>query len=197
MAHNLELGLDTFGDVTLVYPPTDNVLRAWVGVGGSPDSVVRAARHGLPLMLAIIGGSAQRFAPWVDLYYRALAQLGQAKLPVGAHSPGHLADTDLQALEELWPHYAAMFGRIGAERGWPPPTRARFEMECGPAGALYAGAPETVARKIARTVKTLGLSRFDMKYTNAILPHETLMRSIALYATAVVPRVRELLAQDA
>jgi len=180
-----------------VYPPTDNGLRAWVGVGGSPDSVVRAARHGLPLMLAIIGGSAERFAPWVDLYYRALAQFGHAVLPVGAHSPGHLADTDLQAREELWPHYAAMFGRIGAERGWPPPTRARFEMECGPEGALYAGAPETVARKIARTVKTLGLSRFDMKYSNGTLQHETLMRSIELYATEVVPRVRELLAQDA
>ena len=180
-----------------VYPPTDNGLRAWVGVGASPDSVVRAARHGLPLMLAIIGGSAERFAPWVDLYYRALAQFGHAVLPVGAHSPGHLADTDLQALEELWPHYAAMFGRIGAERGWPPPTRARFEMECGPEGALYAGAPETVARKIARTVKTLGLSRFDMKYSNGTLPHETVMRSIELYATEVVPRVRELLAQDA
>ena len=180
-----------------VYPPTDNGLRAWVGVGGSPDSVVRAARHGLPLMLAIIGGSAERFAPWVDLYYRALAQFGHGVLPVGAHSPGHLGETDLQAREELWPHYAAMFGRIGAERGWPPPTRARFEMECGPEGALYAGAPESVARKIARTVNMLGLSRFDMKYSNGTLPHETLMRSIELYANEVVPRVRELLAQDA
>ena len=180
-----------------VYPPTGGGLRAWVGVGGSPDSVVRAARHGLPLMLAIIGGSAERFAPWVDLYHRALGQMGQPARPVGAHSPGHIAATDQQAREELWPHYAAMFGRIGAERGWPPPTRARFEMECGPEGALYAGSPETVARKIVRTVKTLGLSRFDMKYSNGTLPHETLMTSIELYATEVVPRVRALLSQEA
>jgi len=180
-----------------VYPPTDGGLRAWVGVGGSPESVVRAARHGLPLMLAIIGGSPERFAPWVDLYHRALVQMGQPNLPVGAHSPGHIAATDLQAREELWPHYAAMFGRIGAERGWPPPSRARFEMECGPEGALYAGAPESVARKIVRTVKTLGLSRFDMKYSNGTLAHETLMTSIELYATEVVPRVRALLAPDA
>ena len=182
--------------VQRVYPPTDNGLRAWVGVGGSPDSVVRAARHGLPLMLAIIGGSAERFAPWVDLFHRALAQMGQPALPVGAHSPGHIAATDLQAREELWPHYAALFSRIGAERGWPAPTRARFEMECGPEGALYTGAPDTVARKIARTVKRLGLSRFDMKYSHGTLPHETQMASIELYATEVAPRVRALLAQD-
>ena len=176
-----------------VYPPTEHGLRTWVGVGGSPDSVIRAARHGLPLMLAIIGGNPQRFAPWVDLYHRALAQFGRAALPVGAHSPGHVAETDEQAREELWPHYAAMFGRIGAERGWPPVTRAQFERECGPDGALCVGAPETVARKIAATARALGLSRFDMKYSNGTLPHERLLRSIELYATQVVPRVRNLL----
>ena len=178
-----------------VYPPTDaGALRTWVGVGGSADSVVRAARHGLPLMLAIIGGNPGRFAPWVDLYHRSLAQFGHAVRPVGAHSPGHVADTDEQAREELWPHYAAMMSRIGAERGWPPVSRAQFEREAGPAGALSVGSPDTVAAKIATTVVALGLSRFDMKYSNGTLPHDALMRSIELYATEVVPRVKSLLA---
>lgn len=178
-----------------VYPPTDTGhLMTWVGVGGSPESVVRAAKHGFPLMLAIIGGNPQRFAPWVDLYHRALTQFGNGPLPVGAHSPGHVADTDEQAHEEMWPHYAAMFGRIGAERGWPPVTRAQFDREVGADGALCVGAPETVAAKIARTVRALGLRRFDMKYSNGALPHELLLRSIELYGTEVVPRVKALLA---
>ena len=180
-----------------IYPPTERGLRTWVGVGGSPDSVIRAARHGLPLMLAIIGGNPQRFAPWVDLYQRALVQFPHEPRPVGAHSPGHIAASDEQAREELWPHYAAMFGRIGAERGWPPVTRAQFDRETGPDGALCVGSPETVARKIATTARALQLSRFDMKYSNGTLPHSLLMRSIELYATAVVPRVHALLASPA
>ena len=156
-----------------VYPPVEAPpLATWVGVGGSPESVVRAARHGLPLMLAIIGGSAQRFVPYVDLYHRALAQFGHPALPIGAHSPGHVAASDEQAREELWPHYQAMMTRIGGERGWPPVTRAHFDREVGPDGALYVGAPETVARKIAATVRALGLARFDMKYSNGGLPHD-------------------------
>lgn len=178
-----------------VYPPVEGGrLRAWVGVGGSPESVVRAARHGLPLMLAIIGGNPERFAPYVDLYHRALAQFSMDTLPVGAHSPGHIAETDARAREDLWPHYAAMFGRIGAERGWPPVTRAQFDRECGPEGALCVGSPDTVAAKIVRTARALGLARFDMKYSNGALPHETLLRSIELYATEVVPRVHAALA---
>jgi probable LLM family oxidoreductase len=177
-----------------VFPRTEGGLRAWVGVGGSPESIVRAARHGLPLMLAIIGGSPARFAPFVDLYHRALDQLGRDPLPVGVHSPGHVAPTDEQALEELWPHWKPMRDRIGAERGWPPATRAEFEQAAGPDGALHAGSPETVARKIAATVDALGASRFDMKYSAGTLPHETMMRSIELYGTEVAPRVRELLA---
>ncbi len=175
-----------------VYPPIEKGrrLRAWVAVGGSPDSVVRAARHGLPLMLAIIGGAAHRFVPYVELFHRALAQFGQGSLPIGAHSPGHVAATDAQARVELWPHYVAMMTRIGAERGWPPVTRPHFEREAGPDGALYVGSPETVAAKIVNTVRTLGLSRFDMKYSNGTLPHDALLRSIELYGTQVVPRVR-------
>ncbi len=175
----------------IIYPPIETGrLRTWVAVGGSPESVVRAARHGLPLTLAIIGGGAQRFMPFVELYRRALKEFGKAEQPIAVHSPGHLAPTDQQAKEELWPHYLAMMNRIGRERGWPPRGREDFEREAGPDGALYVGAPETVARKIVRTVKDLGLSRFDLKYSNGTLPHDLLMRSIELYATQVIPEVR-------
>jgi probable LLM family oxidoreductase len=178
-----------------VYPPIESGgrLRTWVGVGGSPKSVVRAARHGLPLMLAIIGGNPRRFRPYVDLFQEQLRASGRGPLPVGAHSPGHVAPTDEQAREELWPHYSAMMTRIGGERGWPPVTRSQFEHEAGPDGALCAGSAETVAQKIAATIQALSLTRFDMKYSNGTLPHEALMRSIELYATTVAPRVRELL----
>jgi probable LLM family oxidoreductase len=177
-----------------VYPPVEGLLRTWVGVGGSPESVIRAAKYNLPLMLAIIGGSAQRFAPYVQLYHRGLTQFGYTDTqPIGAHSPGHVAATDEQAREDLWPHYQAMMTRIGGERGWPPVTRAHFDREAGPDGALYVGSPETVARKIVSTVRALGLSRFDMKYSNGALSHEKLLTSIELYATRVVPLVGEAL----
>jgi probable LLM family oxidoreductase len=181
-----------------VYPPIESGrLPTWVGVGGSPQSVVRAARHGLPLMLAIIGGNPSRFLAYADLYRQSLQQMGKAPLPVGAHSPGHVAPTDAEAREDVWPHYRDMMTRIGRERGWPPVTRDHFERECGPAGALCVGAPGTVAAKIARTVQTLGLSRFDLKYSSGTLPHDKLLRSLELYGTQVAPRVRELVAASA
>lgn len=174
-----------------VFPSTSSgSLRTWIGVGGTPQSVVRAARYGLPLMLAIIGGSPAAFAPYVDLYQRALAQFGKPTLPIGAHSPGYVAATDQQALEEAWPHYSAMQTRIGRERGWRPMTRAAYEQTAGPDGALFIGAPETVAAKIVRVARTLSLSRFDLKYSLGTLPHEKLMNSITLYATRVAPIVR-------
>lgn len=177
-----------------VYPPTaSGDLRTWIGVGGTPASVVRAAHYGLPLMLAIIGGDPLAFAPFVELYERKLVEFGHAPKPIGAHSPGHIAATDEQAREELWPHYAAMMERIGRERGWGPPTRAGFEQQAGPNGALCVGSPETVANKIVRAAKALRLSRFDMKYSAGTLPHDKLMRSIELYGTQVVPLVRERL----
>ena len=178
-----------------VFPPIEagRALRVWVGVGGTPESVTRAAQYHFPLMLAIIGGSARRFAPYVDLFHRSLAQFGHERLPVGAHSPGHVAATDERAREELWPHYATLMSRIGAERGWPPVTRAQFDREAGPDGALYVGSPETVSKKIAATIQALGLTRFDMKYSNGPLPHHAQMSSIELYGTKVAPRVRELL----
>jgi probable LLM family oxidoreductase len=181
-----------------VYPRVENGrLRAWVGVGGSPESVVRAARHGLPLTLAIIGGNPHRFRPYVDLFQQSLEQFGKPPLPIAVHSPGYVADTDEEARNDLWPHYAAMMTRIGAERGWPPASRAQFENEAGPWGALCVGSPETVAHKIATTSHVLGLSRFNLKYSNGTLPHDKLVRSIELFGTRVAPRVRELMQQDA
>jgi probable LLM family oxidoreductase len=180
----------------MVYPPTESgALRTWVGVGGSPESVVRAARYGFPLMLAIIGGAPERFAPFVGLYQRALAQFGKSWQPVGVHSPGYIADTDEQAMTELWPAYEVMFGRIGRERGWGPTTYEHFRQEVEH-GSLYVGSPETVARKIAATVSALGVQRFDLKYSTGPLGHEKLMRAIELYGTEVMPRVRELLADS-
>jgi probable LLM family oxidoreductase len=181
-----------------VFPPTESgSLTTWVGVGGSPESVLRTARHGLPLMLAIIGGDPARFAPFADLYRRALTEYGHEARPIGAHSPGHIAATDEEAREQLYPHFKANRDRIGAERGWGPLTRAGFDREAGPHGSLYVGSPETVARKIARTVATLGLDRFDLKYSNGPMPTAQLLRSIELYGTEVIPRARELLAESA
>ncbi|MBV9594820.1 MAG: LLM class flavin-dependent oxidoreductase [Actinobacteria bacterium] len=172
-----------------VFPATEGGLRAWIGVGGSPQSVVRAARYGLPLMLAIIGGDPARFRPYVDLYARALGQFGQPALPVGVHSPGYLAETDTGAREELWPSYKLMRDHIGADRGWPPMRRSEFEAEAD-SGSLYVGSPETVARRIAAAVRTLGLDRFSLKYSAGPLSHERMLRSIELYGREVIPLVR-------
>ncbi len=177
-----------------VFPPVERPpLSIWVGVGGTPESVLRAARYRFPLTLAIIGGEPGRFAPYVELYHRALGQLGSAPLPVGVHSPGHVAETDAEAREQLWPAYEVMRNRIGAERGWAPTGRAEFDREVA-AGSLYVGSPETVARKIAATVRDLGASRFDLKYSAGTLRHELMLKSIELYGREVVPRVRRLLA---
>ncbi|QKT07418.1 LLM class flavin-dependent oxidoreductase [Gordonia sp. X0973] len=181
-----------------VYPRTESGhLAAWIGVGGSPESVVRSVTHQIPMMLAIIGGAPDRFVPYVDLYRRAQVQLadqtGQtAAMPLGAHSPGHVADTDEQALDEYWPHYRAMHDRIGRERGWPATTKDQLIAETR-TGSQYVGSPDTVAARIAETAKRLGLTRFDFKYASGPMGHATLMRSIELYGTRVIPRVRELL----
>jgi probable LLM family oxidoreductase len=179
-----------------VFPKTARGLRAWIGVGGSPESVVRTARHGLGLMLAIIGGPAYRFRPFVDLYHRSLEAFGREALPIGVHSPGHIADTDQQAWDEAYAGFEAMNNTIGRERGWPPYSRMRFQHDVGPEGAIYAGSPETVARKIVDTVQTLGVSRFDLKYATGTMPHSMLMRSIELYGTRVAPLVQEMLADS-
>jgi len=179
-----------------VYPPVESgTLKTWIGVGGSPESVVRAVRYGLPMMLAIIGGAPKRFLPFIDLYHRAVAQIGGTALPLGVHSPGHVADTDEQARAELWPGYKAMHDRIGAERGWGPTDISRFNQEAE-MGSLYVGSLETVARKIASTMKDLGVKRFDMKYSSGTLGHDKMMRSIELYGTKVMPMVCDMLSAD-
>lgn len=179
-----------------VYPKTERGrIPLRVGVGGSPESVVRAARLGIPMALAIIGGDPARFAPYAHLYKEQLAGFGQPELPVSIHSPGFIAETDEEAIELQWPHYETAFGRIGRERGWGPTTKMHYMAEVK-SGSLYVGSPETVARKIAYAISSLGANRFDLKYANGPMPHSKLMKSIELYATKVVPMVNELLTES-
>lgn len=177
-----------------VFPKTESGhLSTWVGVGGTPQSVVRAARYGLPLMLAIIGGSPERFAPYVDLYRRAADQFGTLAHAVGMHSPGFIADTDEQAKELYYPTYKVMRDRIGALRGWPPLRRPEFDSEVAH-GSLYIGSPETVARKIAHAVDALGVGRFDLIYTAGAQPVSARMRAVELFGSRVMPMVHDILA---
>ncbi len=178
-------------------PTTESGLRTWVGVGGSPESVVRAARHGLAMVLAIIGGDPLRFAPFVELYRRALREYQRAPQPIAIHSPGYVGESDEQAADEYWPHYREMHLRIGRERGWPPMTRHQFDQVAGPDGALYVGSPSTVAAKVVRAVEGLGADRFDLKYSAGTLPHELSMASIERYGTEVAPMVRAAVSERA
>ena len=171
-------------------------LSTWIGVGGSPESVLRAVSHELPMMLAIIGGSPARFKPFVDLYHQAWAQSGKPSKPLGVHSMGHIGATDTEAREVAWPHYRVMRNRIGAERGWPPVTPEDYKREIEH-GSLYIGSAETVARKIANTVQVLGLTRFEMKYSLGTLPHENSMRTIEAYGSRVMPMVRDMITAKA
>jgi probable LLM family oxidoreductase len=177
----------------VVYPPLGpKGMTTWVGVGGSPESVVRVVRQDLQLMLAIIGGDPRRFAPYIDLYHRAVAQLERQARPIGIHSPGFVAATDEEAIEAQWPHYQTMFGRIGRERGWPPTTKDAYLNEIKH-GSLYVGSPDTVARKIAATVRDLKVQRFDMKYSTGPMPHGKLLSCLELYGEKVIPMVKDLL----
>jgi probable LLM family oxidoreductase len=170
-------------------------LPTWVGSGGSPDSVIRAARFGLPLMLAVIGGKPERFRPLVDLYRRALAQYGQPELPVGLHTLGYVAATDEEAIATQWPYWLETFDRASRERGWRPPTRAQFEAEVDH-GAMFVGSPDTVARRLADVMRALDVDRIDLHYAIGKVPLEQRMASIELLGRRVYPRVRELLAGD-
>jgi probable LLM family oxidoreductase len=179
-----------------IYPKTERgQIPLRVGVGGTPESVVRAARLNAKLAIAIIGGDPARFAPFSDLYRTAMKEFGHEILPISIHSPGHISDSDEQAIEELWPHYEVMFGRIGRERGWGQTTKAHFINEVRH-GSFYVGTPETVAKKIAHALRSVGAQRFDFKYSNGPMPHSKLMKSIELYATQVVPMVKEILAVE-
>lgn len=172
--------------------PFQEKMPIWLGVGGTPQSFVRAGSLGLPLMIAIIGGETHRFRPLVDLYREAGIKAGfpLEALQVGIHSLGYVAKDATSAVENYFPGYARTFTRIGRERGWPPVTRAGFNAQNSPKGALLVGDPETVAEKILRHSTALGgISRFTFQMDNADLSHEQLMESIALIAEKVMPIV--------
>ena len=176
-----------------VYPKTEKgAIPLRVGVGGTPESVVRAARLDLQMALAIIGGDPARFAPFANLYREAMEEFGHKPKVISIHSPGYLADTDEQAMEEQWPAYSKLIARIGGERGWAPPTKEGFAHEIQH-GSQYVGSPETVAKKIVHAVKSVGAQRFDFKYANGPQKHSKLMKSLELYGTKVIPLVKEML----
>ncbi len=176
-----------------IYPrPLQAQLPIWLGVGGTPQSFIRAGTLGLPLMVAIIGGETHRFRPLIDLYREAGAAAGHApeKLKVGLHSLGYVSDSTEQAIAEYYPGYAETFTRIGKERGWPPVSRSRFDAQNGPTGALLVGSPKEIAEKILRHSDALGgISRFTFQMDNAGIPHEKLMHSIELIGKYVSPQV--------
>ena len=178
-----------------VFPPLEHhLLPTWIGVGGTPESVLRCAQYGYPIIFAIIGGQPRGVRPLADLYREAMAKYGHPMQQMATHSPGHVDDTDEQAREELFPHWLKRRNMLGAERGWGPAGRGEFDALCSAEGALYVGSSETVAQKIVRLKRNLGVDRFDLKYSNGPLPHAAMMRSIELMGTAVAPRVAELLA---
>lgn len=180
-------------ETTSIYPPTETGLTVWVGVGGTPESVVRTARHNFGLFLAIIGGPPDRFRGYVDLFERAQDEFGVDRRPVAVHSPGFVGATDDEAKEAIYDGWLAMRTRLGAERGWPPPSPSDFDREIE-SGSLYVGSPETVARKVARTVEVLDVDRFDLKYDSGSSSHEAMMDSIELFGRKVVPMVKDMLA---
>jgi probable LLM family oxidoreductase len=183
-------------DVVLTPPLPAGHLPTWVGSGGSPDSVIRAARYGLPLMLAVIGGRPERFRPLVELYRRALAQYGYPiDLPVGLHTLGYVAATNEEAIETQWPYWLQTFDRASRERGWRPPTRAQFDAETAH-GAMFVGSPETVAQRIAPVMRALDVDRIDLHYAIGQVPAGQRRGSIELLGREVFPRVRELLKAD-
>jgi probable LLM family oxidoreductase len=182
-----------------VYPrPLQNPLPIWVGVGGTPQSFVRAGVLGLPLMVAIIGGETRSFRPLIDLYREAGRRAGHSpdQLKVGIHSLGYVAETTQEAADDFFPGYARAFTDVGKERGWPAVTRAGFDAQRGPQGALLIGDPDEVVKKIVRHSKALGgISRITFMMNAASLPHVKMMRAIELLGTRVAPALREELVE--
>jgi probable LLM family oxidoreductase len=180
-----------------VFPrPLQNPLPVWLGVGGTPESCVRAGELGVPLMVAIIGGEPHRFRPLVELYRDAGRRAGHApeKLHVGVHALGFVADSDAEAADAFFPGYAAAFTKIGRERGWPPVTRGQFEALRGPTGALMVGDAATVAEKLLRLHASLGgVARVNFQMSVASLRHTEMLRSIELLGSEVIPMVRKSL----
>jgi probable LLM family oxidoreductase len=182
-----------------VYPrPVQNPLPFRLGVGGTPNSFVRAGSLGLPLSVAIIGGEPRRFRPLIDLYREAGRRAGHApdQLEVAIHSIGFVADTDRQATDTLYPPYSITFTKIGKERGWPPTTRAQFDATSGPLGALLVGSPEAIAEKIIYENEALGgISQMTLLLTPGSIPHAKVMHAIELLGTRVAPLVNKELAE--
>jgi probable LLM family oxidoreductase len=178
-----------------VYPrPLQEKLPVWLGVGGTPQSFVRAGTLGLPLMVAVIGGETERFRPLVDLYRKAGQDAGFSpeQLKVGLHSPGYVGEDDRSAIAEYYPGYAELWTKIGHERGWPPVTRSQFNSLISPKGVLVVGGPETVAEKLLRHSEALGgVDRFAFQMDNAGLTHQQLLQSIGLIGTKVIPLIRQ------
>ncbi len=177
-----------------VYPrPVQDPLPIWLGVGGTPESFARAGRLGLPLMVAIIGGTFERFRPLVDLYREAGRQAGHAPedLRVGVHAFGFVADSDQEAIDATWPGYARLMSTVGRERGWSPPSKAQYEAASGPGGAYLIGAPDAVVAKAHHVDEVLGgIDRLTFQMTNVLLAHPAMLRSIELLGTEVAPRIR-------
>lgn len=178
-----------------VYPKLQKRLDVQVGVGGSPDSIIRAAKYGFPVMLAIIGGEPTRFKPYVDLYQRAAQQFGQPNHPLGMHSHGVIADTKEEAYEIAYEYIKGAMDTIGKERGWAPMNRQRFDFEVEH-GSYYVGTPETVAQKIARMIKAVGVQRFDLIYGIGGHKQKDRFKTIQLYGEKVIPRVKEILSNE-
>ena len=176
-----------------VYPKmTENTLDVQVGVGGTPESVVRAARYGYPLMLAIIGGNPIRFKPYIDLYKQSAERFGNPIQPVGMHSHGVIAETDEEAFERAWKYIVPAMNKIGFERGWGPMSRESFESEVKN-GSLYVGSPETVAKRMAKVIKEMGIERFDLVYGINGQQQDERFQTIELFGKEVIPRVKEIL----
>jgi alkanesulfonate monooxygenase SsuD/methylene tetrahydromethanopterin reductase-like flavin-dependent oxidoreductase (luciferase family) len=183
-----------------VYPrPVQNPLPIWLGVGGTPQSFARAGVLGLPLMVAIIGGEPRRFRPLIDLYRETGKRYGYSpdQLKVGVHALGYVAATTQEAADDFFPGYARAVTDVGKERGWPPVTRAGFDAQRGPQGALLIGNPDEVVEKIIRHSEALGgISRISFQMNAASLPHAKLMQAIEAIGTRVVPALRERLADE-
>lgn len=197
-----EKPLDWQGDFTQsleqidIFPKTESgSLDTWIGVGGSPESIIRAARYGFPLMLAIIGGDPTRFKAYIDLYQRAAQQLNTPIHPVGMHSHGLIADTDGEAFDLAWKHIKKSFDTIGQSRGWTPMTKSQFEHEVEH-GSYYVGSAETVAKKMASAIERLGVGRFDLVYGAGLQSAEVRQKTIELYGQEVIPKVKQLLTKE-
>lgn len=177
--------------------PLQDPLPVWIAVGGTPESVVRAASLGLPMAIAIIGGDPARFKPYADLHRQVAAEYGHGRLPLSINVHGFIADTSQRARELFWPGHERGMNQIGRERGWPPQTREQFEVACGPHGNLVIGSPQEVIEKIARISQIFDNERFVMQMSVGHLPHDAMMRGIELYGTQVAPAVRGLVGATA